>query len=455
MLHSAIYTFAKSRTDELESTNSLCSRYSQVIDVNDHAPVFEKPWYTFDISEGYYMHMVIGKIAATDEDYGDNANITYSLISNESHPFYVVPLTGVLKVNGELDRETKALYELKVLASDNSKKEVQLKSTVEIEINVMDVNDNAPIFTGFDEMLTLNGGLGRKISDADEIIESINEEDLPYNLPVYKAYLNRNTEPGTYVKQITAIDKDFSGNGNGLVMYALRHNSLPYFFEIDSRDGVITTIARFNRYQNLYEHINLTIIASDLGTPSKSSVALLIVNLQGTSNSDTDYDEILGNSFFQHKYYEIEVPENNIVPTMLLQINATQLHREKSFKWSVFTEFGRNREFRIDPHNGTLWLVRSLDRELEDTYRLKVRADPVFRESRHMASITYPVTDERIGDLMDNEVRVSFWILSDFWFDELCGCISIEMEKLSLSSQNFHSITFYLSWNEGNGLSDM
>lgn len=104
--------------------------------------MFEKPWFTFDISEGYYMHMVLGKIVATDEDYGDNANITYSLISNETHPFYITPLNGILKVNGELDREAKALYELKVMANDNSKKEPQLKSIVEIEINIMDVNDS-------------------------------------------------------------------------------------------------------------------------------------------------------------------------------------------------------------------------------------------------------------------------------------------------------------------------
>lgn len=88
------------------------------------------------------MHMVLGKIVATDEDFGDNANVTYSLISNESNPFYITPLTGILKINGQLDREAKALYELKVMANDNSKKEPQLKSTVEIEINIMDVNDN-------------------------------------------------------------------------------------------------------------------------------------------------------------------------------------------------------------------------------------------------------------------------------------------------------------------------
>lgn len=378
----------------------------KVIDINDHAPMFEKTWYTFDISEGDYKHMVLGKIVATDEDYGDNANITYTLAGNDLHPFYVAPLTGIIKINGELDRETKSFYEMKVIASDNSKKEKRLSSTAEIEISVLDVNDNAPLFTGFDEILTLNGGANRRISNADDIMESLGEDELPYSLPVYKAYLNRNTEPGTYVKQITAIDKDFLGNGNGLVMYALRHNSLPYFFEIDSRDGVITTIAPFHRY-NGYEHINLTVIASDLGIPSKSAVALLIVNLQGDNLYEEEYEPASSNSIFQHKYYEIEVPENNVVPTMLLQINASHAYQDRPFKWTISSESGKNREFRIDPNNGTLWVVRSLDREIEDVYKLKVRADPAFREGRHVAAITYPISDERVGGLTENEVRVS------------------------------------------------
>lgn len=376
----------------------------KVIDINDHAPEFEKSWYTFDISEGEYKHMVLGKVIAIDEDFGDNANVTYNLLASESHPFYVTSLTGILKMNGELDREMKALYELKVTATDNSKKEQRLTSTAEIEINVMDVNDNAPMFIGYDEMLTLSSG--RKLSeDADDMIESINADEIPYNLPVYKAYLNRNTEPGTFVKQISAIDKDFAGNGNGLVMYALRHSSLPYFFEIDSRDGVIMTIAKFSRFHG-YEHINLTVIASDLGTPSKSSIALLVVNLQG----DEVYDEMESeenDNLFQNKYYEIEISENNVVPTMLLQINATNGQKEKAFKWSLIAENGNGKEFRIDPNNGTLWLVRSLDREAQDLYKIKIRAEHAFRKSRNMASITYPISDERIDGLQENEVRVS------------------------------------------------
>lgn len=49
-------------------------------------------------------------------------------------------------------------------------------------------------------------------------------------------------------------------------------------------------------------------------------------------------------------------------------------------------------------------------------YRLKVRADPVYRESRLIsnspsAAVMYPITDERVGDLMDNEVRVSIYTI--------------------------------------------
>lgn len=372
-----------------------------MLDVNDHAPVFEKPWYTFDISEGDYSNMVLGKITATDEDFGDNGNVTYHLISKDTIPFHIAPLTGILKITGELDRETRVAYVFQVLASDNSKKEVPKTSTAEVEVNILDVNDNAPVFIGYDEVMTFNNA--RKLYGTTELDETSNK------IPVYKAYLNRNTEPGTFVKQISAIDKDFAGNGNGLVMYALRHNQLPYFFEIDSKDGVIMTISKFSRYRG-YEHINLTIIASDLGTPSRSSMALLLVNLQGDDGPDDAediYEAGRPKSLFQHQYYEIDVQENNDSPVMLLQINATSEHQDKVFKWSLVYEETNSKNFRIDPKNGTLWLVKSLDREEKSLHRFKIRADHVAREGRNMASITYPILDERIKGLAENEVRVS------------------------------------------------
>lgn len=49
-----------------------------VIDANDHAPRFDESQYTFELLENVENGTVIGRVSATDDDYGDNAIITYS-----------------------------------------------------------------------------------------------------------------------------------------------------------------------------------------------------------------------------------------------------------------------------------------------------------------------------------------------------------------------------------------
>lgn len=279
---------------------------------------------------------------------------------------------------------------------------------MEVEVNVLDLNDNAPEFIGYDEIFyarSLNDveNLSRKLSDV-QTLDTNDAEDQPQTIPVYQAYLNKNTEPGTFVKEIKAIDKDFAGNGNGLVMYALQHNQLPYFFEIDSREGIIMTVAKFSRFHG-YEHLNLTIIASDLGSPSKSSNALLLVNLQGEDLYDDEEEERL----FPNKYYEIEVEENSDVPMELIQINVSAAYKDDTFKWSIIPEMDvmQYEEFSIDSKNGSLWLVKPLDRETKDSYKIKIRADKMLREGRNMMpNIVYPVNGERLQGLHENELRV-------------------------------------------------
>lgn len=285
--------------------------------------------------------------------------------------------------------------------------EKRLSSMAEIEINILDLNDNAPEFTNYDEIYYPNRF---KMMTADDSFSdheknrTKTKENL-FSLPVYKAYLNKNTEPATFVKQITAIDRDFAGNGNGLVMYSLQHAQLPYSFEIDSRDGVITTVSKFNRFHG-YEHLNLTILATDLGSPSRTSTALLLVNLQGEDMFDDDDEET---RLFPHKYYEVEVPENNEVPMFLVQLNVSAMYRDDLFRWSIVPEMDMVRadEFKIDSRNGSLWLVKSLDRELNDMHKIKVKAERILRESRNYPVVAYPVVEgDRIKGLQDNEIRI-------------------------------------------------
>jgi hypothetical protein len=383
----------------------------KVVDINDHPPVFKKSWHTFDVEEGVYSKMHLGKIEATDEDYGNNANITYSIHSTDKIPFEIVYLSGDLKVTGILDREKKSVYEFKIIASDNSDRYMKLTAVAEVEVNVLDLNDNAPEYTGYDELYVsedLDGGdgQGRKLSNVEDLDSNYQDKNMP-KLPVYKAYLNRQTEPGTLVKQITALDKDFAGNGNGLVMYALEHIKMPYVFEVDSRTGIITTASRLNMF-NDYEHINLTVIASDLGSPSLSSSAMILINLQGENVYEDS--ESSASTMFLHKYFEVDVRENNPSPMRLLQINMTSGAADDKYRWHIVPEMEilKHDAFKVDANNGTVWLVKPLDREKQDIYKLKIRAEKITRESRTIPMMMYPIVGERINGLLDNEVRVSF-----------------------------------------------
>lgn len=266
-----------------------------------------------------------------------------------------------------------------------------------MEVNILDLNDNAPEFLAYDEIMYGN-------MDEEDSMEDT-------GIPLYKVYLNKNTEPGSFVREVKAMDRDFTGNGNGLVMYALhQHSQWSNFFQIDSREGVITTAAKFSRHVD-YEHFNVTVIASDLGSPSMSSTALILVNVQGIEYNASDEELDESNRLFPNKYYEVEVEENCEIPMELLKLNVSAKHEMDPLKWSIVVESDETGydEFYMDPMNGSLWLMKPLDREHRDLYQIKVRADKVVRDGRNlrMPNIVYPITGNRVQSLRENEVRVS------------------------------------------------
>ena len=53
-------------------------------------------------------------------------------------------MTGELETNKELDRENQALYNLTITASDSGSP--PLSSSMAVQINVLDLNDNIPRF---------------------------------------------------------------------------------------------------------------------------------------------------------------------------------------------------------------------------------------------------------------------------------------------------------------------
>jgi cadherin EGF LAG seven-pass G-type receptor 1 len=102
--------------------------------------------------------------------------VRYSIVdvsNSTTLPFTVDEKTGWVLTTGEVDRERDAAFRFSVLAEDNGKP--PLSSTVAVTVEVVDVNDNDPIFEQREytfrvtELVQLGSTVGRvKASDRDE-----------------------------------------------------------------------------------------------------------------------------------------------------------------------------------------------------------------------------------------------------------------------------------------------
>ena len=77
----------------------------QLLDINDHAPVFERHVYHFSVNEAAELHTPVGAVMATDRDMYPNNRVVYSIIQGGEGKFRVGRFTGgynMCSVRGEI-----------------------------------------------------------------------------------------------------------------------------------------------------------------------------------------------------------------------------------------------------------------------------------------------------------------------------------------------------------------
>lgn len=111
-------------------------------DVNDMSAEFITPNET-SVFENIPLNTVVLAVKAVDKDEGRNSYLEYSLY-DPSKMFGVGPVDGLLRVVGKLDRETRANYTLEITAKDRG--DPPRSSNQTILINILDENDNSPMF---------------------------------------------------------------------------------------------------------------------------------------------------------------------------------------------------------------------------------------------------------------------------------------------------------------------
>lgn len=126
----------------------------KLLDVNDNAPVFEEQQYKLNVLENAPIGTQIGEIEAKDKDYGIFSEIEYTLSGFGAHYFKTDKNKGGIFVARELDYESQKSYSLTLFAKDGGGK----GTTTSVFIDVLDVNDNAPVFEAAEYSRTIRDG---------------------------------------------------------------------------------------------------------------------------------------------------------------------------------------------------------------------------------------------------------------------------------------------------------
>lgn len=84
---------------------------------------------------------MVTQVTANDVDLSPTITYSFSDNSSTNSPFAIDRYTGVITLTRALDYEEQTEYTLTVLASDSLH-----QTTGEVKVQVLDVNDNAPVF---------------------------------------------------------------------------------------------------------------------------------------------------------------------------------------------------------------------------------------------------------------------------------------------------------------------
>nr|XP_061793143.1 protocadherin gamma-A11-like [Nerophis lumbriciformis] len=245
-----------------------------VLDANDNAPVFTQGVYKTSVKEDVASKTPIITVSALDADEGMNGEVTYefSRLSDKAKSMFSLnEKTGEIVVIGELDYEDETNHELLVEAKDG----YGLSSEAKVNIDITDVNDNAPVI----------------------------------NLKSLSNTVVENMPPGTAVGIVNVQDRDSEQNGQ--VRCSIQQNvpfklvpSIPNYYSL-------VTTGQLDR--ELISDYNITINAIDEGSPPLSSSKSLHLSIADVNDNPPLFEELS---------YSAYISENNKAGSTLCSVSA-------------------------------------------------------------------------------------------------------------------------------------
>uniref|UniRef100_A0AAQ6IFR4 Cadherin-23 n=1 Tax=Anabas testudineus TaxID=64144 RepID=A0AAQ6IFR4_ANATE len=322
------YSFSLFANESISDHVGFARVFIEIINENDNRPIFSKPLYNISIPENTPPGTSLLSVLATDKDAGIFGLVRY-YFSDEPDQFSLDEETGWVILRASLDYELMQRFTLTVLARDGGGEE----TTGRIRVNVLDVNDNAPLF----------------------------------QKEAYVGSLRENDQSVQSVARVRATDEDSPPN-NILTYSIISASAFPDYFRIIMVEGyaVISVINPLDYEKVPKGTIYLTVMAKDRGNPSLNSTVPVTVEVIDENDNPPE---------FSTPSYVIKIPENIIAGATVLLVNATDLDASREFgQASLIYSLEGSSQFRLNSRSGEITTTALLDREQKSEYILIVRA---------------------------------------------------------------------------------
>uniref|UniRef100_A0A8C4GJG0 Cadherin domain-containing protein n=1 Tax=Dicentrarchus labrax TaxID=13489 RepID=A0A8C4GJG0_DICLA len=392
----------------LENPMEFYSVTIEITDVNDNPPSFEKNNVIFKISESAVSGAKFILDRAVDPDVGSNGLQTYKLEPTDN---FVVKLhdqaDGTKNVEmvleKPLDREKNEHLSLILTAVDGG--EPQMTGTMQILITVLDVNDNAPVFTQ----------------------------------PIYKASINENAPVGTVVATVTATDEDHGSNGRITYSISSVLDNARGLFEVNDESGEIRLKGNVD-YEKKAKHYEIDIEATDKGGLADTSKVLIEVT---DLNDNAPVISIISLSN--------PIPEDSAPDTVIAMLNIKDLDSGKNGHVRCF--ISPDLPFKIKSSSTNFYSLMSddvLDRETMPEYNITITT----MDEGSPPYSTNKTIHLRISDVNDHAPMFPQPFLTAFIAENNSpGMSIISLKANDKDSGNNARISYFLEDSQLNGMS--
>jgi hypothetical protein len=333
-----------------------------IVDINDHNPMFMKDSYTFTVMENMAAGTVIGQINAIDLDDDLNGQIRYSLVNNGLKAFHLDSSTGMLILNEPLDYEREKSFSFNVEARDCGVG--SLPAYVPVEINVLDLNDNAP----------------------EVSVSFLNSLERTYvylanNQTTLNVYMNENSEANKFLAHVSISDKD--SNENAEIEWRVYVNDV---LEQSNKDGESRTDTRNSLLKvtalnknsftlstgnvildrEMMPVVNVSMIVRDKGQVPRNNLVYYNFSLVLVDQNDNAPQ-------FDQRECELSIDENNQIDQFVHKFNAIDADEAENGQVTYSLD-KENQLVYVESHTGILRASHVFDKELVDKYEFSVVA---------------------------------------------------------------------------------